>query len=462
MRTSILTLTVLALVSSPLSAQDSGSKGMFFGQPARLLMAPDETVATDSPEEAPVEMPWLIERTDYSGDLWVRPAMTGDWGGLRQRMMDNGVRLDLGLTQTFQGVRDGGLGNNSTYQGGLDIVLHVDTGKAGLWPGGILKAKGEVRYGRASNLNTGGLLPVNTDSFFPVPGEDIIALSELNFTQFLSEHVGVVFGKISPRETNVFSHDETTQFMNSAFVFNPIVGTTMPLAFLGAGVVVIPHEDVMLLTLVYDSEDSANHSGCDTAFDRGTSVNQTLEVKIRPGGLVGHQRVGWTWSDKVRVQFGRDSRLLARQAILARLGLGAAPQLARDDNDWSLMYDFDQYLYVVPGTEDQGIGLFGRFGLSKGTVNPVKAFYSVGVGGKGIIPGRENDTFGVGYYYLDHSNEFSRMIENRITDEQGVEIFYNIEVTPWLHITPDIQIINPMLERADTAVVAGVRVKIDF
>jgi porin len=42
---------------------------------------------------------WL----DYGGDLAHRPALTGDWGGVRQDLMDHGVKFDLNLTQTLQG-----------------------------------------------------------------------------------------------------------------------------------------------------------------------------------------------------------------------------------------------------------------------------------------------------------------------------------------------------------------------
>ncbi len=52
---------------------------------------------------------------------------------------------------------------------------------------------------------------------------------------------------------------------------------------------------------------------------------------------------------------------------------------------------------------------------------------------------------------------------------QGVEMFYNIAVTPWLHFTPDLQIIMPsrkelaaLNKNIDTSVVAGFRVRIDF
>ena len=50
----------------------------------------------------------LVSWTDYAGDLWRRPAVTGDWGGTRQTLMDQGVRFDLSLIQTIQGNWAGG------------------------------------------------------------------------------------------------------------------------------------------------------------------------------------------------------------------------------------------------------------------------------------------------------------------------------------------------------------------
>jgi porin len=35
-------------------------------------------------------------------------------------------------------------------------------------------------------------------------------------------------------------------------------------------------------------------------------------------------------------------------------------------------------------------------------------------------------------------------------------------VTPWCHITPDLQVITPTLGVAQTSVVLGLRTKIDF
>ena len=49
-----------------------------------------------------------------------------------------------------------------------------------------------------------------------------------------------------------------------------------------------------------------------------------------------------------------------------------------------------------------------------------------------------------------------------LRDERGLELFYNVGVTPWFHITPDVQVVIPGRERVDTLMYFGLRAKIDF
>ena len=105
------------------------------------------------------------------------------------------------------------------------------------------------------------------------------------------------------------------------------------------------------------------------------------------------------------------------------------------------------------------MGVFGRFGWSTGRSNPFEQFYSIGLGGQGIIPTRHNDSFGIGYYYLNFSDGLPRILD--MTAAHGIEMYYNIEITPWLHISPDLQVIfNPGgSTNGDAALVAGLRMR---
>ena len=108
--------------------------------------------------------------------------------------------------------------------------------------------------------------------------------------------------------------------------------------------------------------------------------------------------------------------------------------------------------------------MFGDFGISDGKPNPIKWSAIFGFAGTSPIPGRKHDTFGIGYYYLGYSDDFKNVarLVAPVRDERGLEIFYNVGVTPWCHITPDLQVITPILGGAKTSLVLGLRMKIDF
>ncbi len=125
---------------------------------------------------------------------------------------------------------------------------------------------------------------------------------------------------------------------------------------------------------------------------------------------------------------------------------------------------FDQALWVDPTDHTRSWGVFGNFGISDGKPNPVKCSAILGVGGSSPLPDRKQDSFGLACYYLGFSDDFKEVAQviTPVRNERGMELFYNIGVRPWLHITPDLQVITPILGRAETSVALGLRVKIDF
>jgi hypothetical protein len=125
----------------------------------------------------------------YSGDLWSRPALTGEWGGLRNTLATNGINLDVDLVHSLQGLNSGGLANDSAlyrYGGHAKDLLHVDTGKLGLWPGGFLRLKGESQFSPYLRRNdTGTLLP--PAALYPMPFDEETTLTSVVVTQFLAQ-----------------------------------------------------------------------------------------------------------------------------------------------------------------------------------------------------------------------------------------------------------------------------------
>jgi porin len=150
-----------------------------------------------------------------------------------------------------------------------------------------------------------------------------------------------------------------------------------------------------------------------------------------------------------------------------------------------MFMNFDQYLFTIePTTESEkqarkfytprGLGIFGRFGIGPSDSNFINSFYSLGIGAKGIIPGREYDQFGFGWYYLDIADgtvDLLREVEvllgetgDDFNNETGLEAYYNFAVTPALQLTFNAQyIFNPFLStKSDGVFVLGGRVNINF
>jgi len=108
--------------------------------------------------------------------------------------------------------------------------------------------------------------------------------------------------------------------------------------------------------------------------------------------------------------------------------------------------------------------VFGNAGISDGKPNPIQWSAILGIGGSSPIPNRKLGTFGIAYYYLGFDGGFKNLASaiTPVRDERGLELFYNVSVTPWCHVTTDLQVITPIMERAQTSLVLGLRAKIDF
>ena len=90
---------------------------------------------------------------------------------------------------------------------------------------------------------------------------------------------------------------------------------------------------------------------------------------------------------------------------------------------------------------------------------------SGGIGGCGVIPSRPNDRYGIGFYAMIESGDFNDqlpVVGSVIDTEWGMEIFYNIAITPWLQLTPDFQYVDSGIAGVGEAVVLASRVQIYF
>lgn len=428
------------------------------------------------PAVSALTLSWLVQAAadepaeSSSGTVWTRATLSGDWNGVRRRLAENGVTFDLSLTQVGQGVVDGGKETGWAYGGRGDLVANLDTEKLGLWPRGLFTVEVEGTFGADVNARTGALMEVNSNQLYPIADLDGVGVPAVMLTQLLSRKLGVIVGKVQTgSDANELAAGKgDVQFFNIAFTFNAAALLTMPYSALGAGVILLPtgnEESAKLKLFVVDAEGKGNTAGFDTVFDGGTAYH--AEGRIRTGllGLTGHQLIGGTYSTKSFTALDQNVRLVVEDR-----------SLREKDGSWCLYYNFDQYLYESESGSGHGLGVFGRFGISDGNPNPVKYFYSAGIGGRGVVPGRPLDSFGIGYYFITVGNpSFTGPFAARslLGDEQGGEAYYNLAITPWMKLTPDIQLVRPAQRRTvgtsgiqasvkhvDTAAVVGIRLQL--
>jgi porin len=442
----------IALCGSAAFAQNEPAPTPPTEQPAAAPAA-DTKPAAEVAKEA-----GLPPAPNYSGLFWERATLTGDWGGNRNDLAQRGVTANIYLTQTLQRVVAGGVDQDWQYGGREFVGINLDLGRMKLLPGGSIRLQGEGNYGEFADASqTGTVLPANTNLLFPDTDGPQFYLSELMYMQFLSHYFGIFVGKLdgTAGDANAFADGKgERQFLNTAFAFNPIVSVAAPAYALGGGLVIAPTGDphsFIITVSVMDMEGQASQAGFDTLFEGGTSYIVEGRYTTHFFGLTGHQLLGGMYSDREYTSLDQN---------LSNLIIPGLP-IQTENSSWAIYYNFDQYVYQPDTKQDRGLGIFGRYGISDGDANPVHHFLSLGLGGKGLVPSRAHDQFGLGYFKLFAADSPTLSTLN-FEDSQGFEAYYEMAITPAMFLTPDVQVIQPSQQHVDNDFVVGLRLTLVF
>jgi carbohydrate-selective porin OprB len=97
---------------------------------------------------------------------------------------------------------------------------------------------------------------------------------------------------------------------------------------------------------------------------------------------------------------------------------------------------------------DQGLGWFGRLAYEPQNRNFIDFYFDTGLTYKGLIPTRDGDTLGIAiaYAHLSSGVQETEVDESPVSvgAETALELTYQAQLTKWLSIQPDLQvIINP-------------------
>lgn len=392
----------------------------------------------------------------WSGDLWARSQVSGDWSGSRDDLAENGLTFFGDITQYYQGVTTGGLARQFEYGGRGDYLIDVDSQKLGLWEGGHLDLRGETRLGQDCNGIDGAFAPSNFAMALPQPGQNVTALTGVQYTQNLSESVSVFLGKLNLLDGTPASYARGMRlnyFWNAAMQNNLSRLFLIP-STLGAGFTVRDEVEPVFNFYLLDTHYTPTTNGFSTLFSNGVVAYGEYRLRTNWFDLPGHSAVGFLYSTATRTAIDTNPYVLLGAIISG----GPVPT---KDSAWTATYRFDQVVYADSNDSKRNWTLNSDLGLTDGNPNPIRWFANLSLVGTSPIQARENDTVGIGYYHLGVSN-LPILTLHGFGAEDGVELFYNAAITPWFHVTPDLQILDPAQSHTATAILVGIRARLSF
>ena len=395
---------------------------------------------------------WAADAADP--DWRTNETLTGDWGGGRTWLQQHGITLEPRLTQFYQGLAAGDGDHGYEYGGKADLRIDTDLGKLGLWNGFSMTIQAEYNFGDTVNGRGGALVPVNTA--LNQPEIEKFDISSFYFLQNFGDTAQLAFGQINMIEMVAgqpfMGGAGIDSFWNHTFTASP-TGTVPP--YLVGALLTVRTAPATYRLWIYDPNSYVNRTGLDGAFADGVSVRGGVYFPTTIAGRTGHQGLVAFYSSKGGVDFETLGDMF--------LPTPSPGTVKTKDSRYYFGYSFDTYLRQVPGRPDEGFGLSANVGVSDGNPNGLRWSMYLGVGGKGLLPGRVRDAWGVGYYYDGISQYAKDAVESvvNLSDEQGLELFYDFSVTPWCSVGADLQVVDPGL--ADkTAVIPGLRAVLRF
>jgi porin len=368
--------------------------------------------------------------------------------------------------QSYQDIVDGGFEEDSASTTNLDYRLNLDLMRLGMVPGALVTVRGQSRFGDTVNGTSGLLLPVNMYSAFPVGSEEDadvdFAITELNWLQFFSDQFALLAGKITTLATsNEFMGGEgRTQFMNFQLNFSATLAQLAPYSTLAASAIWLPNSTWTISTTLMNFEDASTTSGFDDIGDGttwATTADYRADLMQLPGG------------GSISFYYGFDTDFAKVGGL--NLDPDSGPVMDTTSESWAVDWSGWQYLFVEGdsravdpgnGRQDlQGVGVFARIGISDKDTNPIYWTASAGLSGRGSIPGRDADTWGVGFFYNDVQDLNLPLITLNNTNG-GVELYYDIDLFGWAHLAFDAQFLKSAFESVDDATILGGRLNVSF
>lgn len=401
-------------------------------------------------------------------DIWTRDKLTGDWWGLRKDLSDHGIDIGLRLSQYYQDVASGGVDTNDEYGGTMDYRVNIDANKLFGAKGLSFNMHARTRFGEDVNADAGSFVLQNTGMLMPAPADyhdtDITGLTASLYFPFFGGLANVTFGMIDLVDTvtSLFPWvgygQEGFCNINAMVTALPWFGAVRGLSLYGGMGMTINQEYNMPQSgflVTGTKNESTSWGSISDAFDDGT-------------WLAGFHRFFWEVEDKLGYLLVFAGYSTADQAankphdFINIPGQGIVS--TEEKNPWDIAFYLYQDFWQAKGNPDRKANFL--IGGTVGPDNPQFAEWNLfaNVEAYGPMASRPQDRMGVGGWYNGLSGNFKDLVSPAVDlrDTWGFELYYNIAINKWLHLSADLQLVENEREDDDFAVIPGVRLVMDF
>jgi len=398
-------------------------------------------------------------------NLWTRPTLTGDWGGVRYYLDRNGVTFTFNYTNGFLANVRGGVQRGAVGLGVFQPQMDVDLQKLLGWDGGRIHTHGLVTHGPPFSPGyLGNILAVSNLEAGPVARLYSLWYEQNAFNDRLSVRAGLMSA-----DSQFLQSKTAANFINNGISWPmflaanlPAGGPAYPLPAPGVRVRIKPAEDVALQAAVFSGDPSGgNGSNQSAPLPTGTVFSFRggaffiAEASYLPnqgknaGGLPGAYRIGAWYHTSPR--FGDQRYDNTGRSLADPLSTGIPLNHTGDTGIYGVV---DQMLYRVPGSDDQGLSGFVRMGGVPNDRNLISFYADGGLLYKGLVPRRPDDKIGIAAAYA-RVGDNARGLDSDIglfgnffypvrSGEAMIEMIYQAQLAPWWSLQPELQyIIRP-------------------
>ncbi|MFB9899246.1 carbohydrate porin [Cerasicoccus arenae] len=381
--------------------------------------------------------------------------LTGNWGGLRSDLNDNGVEVFAYYNAIVASNVHGGITKDTNYAGDAFAGIQFDLEKMFDFQGTTFTVSGIYRHGSDITPDIGSQYSVMQ----LVGGQTIFFYNMTLEKTFLDDDLSFKFGRMTATDDFVGSPFYSYSLNNAvngqirAVLFDGVM-TSYPFPVWGGRVRYNIDDDntvrVGVFQLTQEMFDPDRH-GVDFSIDGDDGVSIFAQ---------------YDWTPELD---GKPFRLYAGINQTFAFDMPEFNSANVTDQFTRFYMGSDYQVYRESPDRDEGLTLFMTFAYTdqeEVAIVPIQS--SVGAHYKGLLPERPDDRLVMFFTYGQFSDDYSDQLVagggSKVTNEMVFETGYRIAVTDAAYIQPDLQyVINPGgTGNIENAVVLGMQFGASF